>query len=61
VFFVGLSKLRNASTSRLPLASRAETLVCGLAAVDRDSGAVLGWLALDDFEKSSMCGCCPAS
>jgi uncharacterized protein (TIGR03032 family) len=51
VFFVGLSKLRNASTSRLPLASRAETLVCGLAAVDRDSGAVLGWLALDDFEE----------
>ena len=51
VLFVGLSKLRDGAAVKLPLANRAESLVCGLAAVERDTGALLGWLALDDFEE----------
>jgi uncharacterized protein (TIGR03032 family) len=51
VLFAGLSKLRDRSAAQLPLANRSDSLLCGLAALHRDSGALLGWLALDDFEE----------
>ena len=47
VLFVGLSTLRASARSLgLPLGSRADTLFAGIAAIDRDSGRVLGMLRL---------------
>ncbi len=51
VLFVGLSKLRAKGVAELPVGARADTLLCGVAAVARESGVLLGWLALDDFEE----------
>ncbi len=45
VLFVGLSTLRASARSlNLPLSGRADTLVAGIAALDRDSGQLLGML-----------------
>ncbi len=45
VLFVGLSTLRASARSlNLPLSGRADTLVAGIAALDRDSGKLLGML-----------------
>ena len=51
VLFVGLSKLRHDGDAKLPLGARADSLLCGVAAVERDTGTLLGWLALDDFDE----------
>lgn len=47
ILFVGLSTLRaSARALGLPLSSRADSLVAGIAALDRESGALLGMLRL---------------
>lgn len=48
-FFVGLSQPRATSNWRPPIAERRDDLICGIAAIDRATGAMAGWLALEDF------------
>jgi uncharacterized protein (TIGR03032 family) len=48
VMFVGLSRIREKSRIPLPIHARRDELVCGVAAVERTRGLVLGWVRFDD-------------
>lgn len=49
VLFVGLSQPRATSNWHMPIAARRDDLICGIAAIERTSGAILGWLSFEDF------------
>jgi len=52
ILFVGLSRIREQVRISLPIHQRQADLICGIAAVERDQGRVLGWLRFDDaFEE----------
>lgn len=48
ILFVGLSRLRDRSGRKPPIAGKHDSLVCGIAAVERREGRVLGYLRFDD-------------
>jgi uncharacterized protein (TIGR03032 family) len=48
VLFVGLSRLRDRPGKPPPIVSSGEELMCGIAAVDRRHGRMLGYLRFDD-------------
>jgi uncharacterized protein (TIGR03032 family) len=48
ILFVGLSKIRESAKIKLPIGERHENLNCGIAAVHRASGQVLGWMRFGD-------------
>jgi uncharacterized protein (TIGR03032 family) len=48
VLFVGLSRLRDRPGERPPIAANPDGLHCGVAAIDRRQGRVLGYLRFDD-------------
>ena len=48
ILFVGTSRVRQRPGAALPVAERHGELVCGIAAIDRKAGRVLGWLRFDD-------------
>lgn len=51
VLFVGLSKLREARRTDLPVGRHGDALICGIAALDARSGATLGWIAFEDLRE----------
>ncbi len=52
VLFVGLSKLRAGRRSwHLPIEAHGDRLICGVAAIKRNSGLLIGWLEFMDFEE----------
>jgi uncharacterized protein (TIGR03032 family) len=52
VLFVGLSRIRDTARVKLPIQARSGELFCGVAAVERTQGKLLGWARFDDsFEE----------
>lgn len=48
ILFVGMSRMRDRTSVRLPVADKHGRLLCGVAAIDRRDGRVLGWVKFDD-------------
>ena len=48
ILFVGLSRLRDRPGPRPPIAESGQALVCGVAAVERRTGQMLGFLQFDE-------------
>jgi uncharacterized protein (TIGR03032 family) len=47
ILFVGLSRIRERARVQLPLQEKGKQLMCGIAAVERSHGIVIGWLQFD--------------
>ena len=48
VLFVGLSRIRNRPGGGMPIGERHAELFCGVAAIDRQGGQMLGYLRFDE-------------
>ena len=48
ILFVGLSRLREREGQRPPIAEGAQDLMCGVAAIERKTGRMVGYLRFDD-------------
>ncbi len=47
ILFVGLSKIRDNGYANLPIAANMDNLICGVMAVERRQGIVLGYIRFD--------------
>ena len=48
ILFVGLSRCRDRPSAQIPIHESGKELICGVAALERRSGRLLGWLRFDD-------------